>query len=69
MTAPETCGAAINRLTYALLHLDEVQPQALRSPVGNVLRAAIELLARRPAQSSPLGLPIVYALQIADALT
>lgn len=63
-----TCGAAVNHLTYALTHLDRAQPAALRRPLGGVLRAAVEILAGRPRQSSTVGLSIVHALDIADAL-
>lgn len=65
-----TCGAVINHLTYALTLLDQIQPESLRRPVANVLRTAIEAANYHHDGSAPtIGLPIVNALDIADALS
>ena len=51
--------------TDALGHLDLVQPESLREPVRNMLRAGIEQCA---VVRSLLGKPIMHTLDLAEAL-
>lgn len=54
------------KLSAALMHLDLVQPHALRGPVADILRAGIELCA---LSDSLLGKPIMHAVAVAEAIT
>ncbi|MEU7787676.1 hypothetical protein [Amycolatopsis sp. NPDC049159] len=52
-------------LSGALAHLDVIQPEALRGPVRDILRAGIELCV---GSRSLLGKPIRPALDLAQAV-
>jgi hypothetical protein len=57
--------AASALLSGALAHLDVIQPEALRGPVRDILRAGIEMCV---SSRSLLGQPIQYTLDLAKAI-
>jgi hypothetical protein len=59
-----TPHAASALLSGALAHLDVIQPEALRGPVRDILRAGIEMCVTH----SLLGKPINSALGLAKAI-
>jgi hypothetical protein len=67
VTKPQehTPRSAAALLSEALSHLDKVQPPAAREPVRQMFRAAIEMCTM---SRSLLGLPVVYVLELAQAL-
>lgn len=65
MMKSHTPRSASVLLSDALAHLDVVQPEALRGPVRNILRAGIELCA---VSRSLLGKPIQHTLDLAQAI-
>lgn len=52
-------------LSAALGHLDLVEPPAAREPIRSMFRAGIERCA---LSASLVGLPMVYALELAQAI-
>lgn len=60
-----TPHSAAALLSEALSHLDRVEPPGAREPVRQMFRAAIEMCT---VSRSLLGLPVVYVLELAQAL-
>jgi hypothetical protein len=60
-----TPRAASALLSGALARLDVIQPEALRGPVRDILRAGIEMCV---TSRSLLGQPIQYTLDLAQAI-
>lgn len=52
-------------LSGALAHLDVIQPEALRGPVRDILRAGVELCV---GTRSLLGKPIQHTIRLAQAI-
>lgn len=52
-------------LSGALVHLDVIQPPALRGPVRDILRAGIEICV---TSRSLLGTPIQHTIDLAQAV-
>jgi len=60
-----TPRAASSLLSSALARLDVVQPEGLRDPVRDILRAGIEVCV---SSRSLLGKPIQYTIDLARAI-
>lgn len=65
MTKDYSPSSASMLMSGALARLDVIQPEALREPIRNILRAGIELCAR---SRSLLGLPIQFTIDLAQAI-
>ncbi|MFD5089335.1 hypothetical protein ACFWMR_01945 [Amycolatopsis thailandensis] len=60
-----TPRAASSLLSSALARLDVIQPEGLRDPVRDILRAGIEVCV---SSRSLLGKPIQYTINLAQAI-
>lgn len=65
VAGPSEPDAQLAKLRAALEQLDVIRPAALRAPVRDLLRAAIESITR---YRTTLGLKVVHELEIAEVI-